>query len=140
MRMSNFRRSECGAALVEFAIVLPVLILLVFGIVDFGRLLYTLNNLTSAVREGARLAAVQPVGTSLQGVVQPRVSSYVTSFGGSSSVTVNVTPATTQATTQFITVQIVSYPFTFLTPLPALAGLRSITMSPSATFRWERAP
>ena len=140
MRMSNFRRSECGAALVEFAIVLPVLILLVFGIIDFGRMLFTLNNLTSAVREGARLAAVQPAGTALQAVVQPRVSSYVTSFGGSSSVTVNVTPATTQATTQFITVQIVSYPFTFLTPLPTIAGLTSINMSPSATFRWEGAP
>ena len=47
-----------GAAAVEFALLLPVLLLLVFGIIDFGRALNASITLTQAAREGARLAAV----------------------------------------------------------------------------------
>jgi Flp pilus assembly protein TadG len=143
MKLSRFRRSECGAALVEFAIVLPLLLLLVFGIIDLGRLLYTYNNLTSAVREGARLASVQSnptTGASIS-AVQSRVQQFAVSFGGNAGQPeVSVTPSSAYPSTQFVTVAIVNYPFVFITPLPALAGLRSTTISPSATFRWERAP
>lgn len=47
-----------GAAAVEFAIVLPVLLMLVFGIIDFGRALNAQVTLTQAAREGARLEAL----------------------------------------------------------------------------------
>ena len=53
-------RNEKGAALVEFAIALPVLILLVFGIVDVGRLLYTQITLHEAVQEGTLYASTHP--------------------------------------------------------------------------------
>jgi Flp pilus assembly protein TadG len=43
---------------VEFAIVLPLLVLLVFGVVEFGRAYNARIELTSAVREGARAAAL----------------------------------------------------------------------------------
>jgi Flp pilus assembly protein TadG len=52
------RRDERGAALVEFALVLPVLVLFVFGIVEFGRAYSARIQLTSAVREGARAVAL----------------------------------------------------------------------------------
>ena len=52
------RRDDRGAALVEFALVLPVLVLFVFGIVEFGRAYNARIELTSAVREGARAAAL----------------------------------------------------------------------------------
>jgi Flp pilus assembly protein TadG len=52
------RREERGAATVEFAIVLPLLVLFVFGIIEFGRAYNARIVLTSAVREGARAAAV----------------------------------------------------------------------------------
>jgi Flp pilus assembly protein TadG len=52
------RGDERGAALVEFALVLPVLILFVFGIVEFGRAYSARIQLTSAVREGARAVAL----------------------------------------------------------------------------------
>lgn len=51
-------RSERGAAAVEMALMLPVLILLIGGIVDFGRAYYTQIMLTNAAREGARAAVV----------------------------------------------------------------------------------
>lgn len=47
-----------GAAMVEFAIILPVLVLLVFGIMEFGRAYNNQNALTHAAREGIREYAI----------------------------------------------------------------------------------
>jgi hypothetical protein len=52
------QRAERGANLVEFAIVAPLLILLVLGIVEFGMLFAHYNELRHGAREGARYAAV----------------------------------------------------------------------------------
>jgi hypothetical protein len=49
---------ETGAALVEFAIITPLLLLLVFGIIEFGRAYNAQNTLTHAAREGAREYAI----------------------------------------------------------------------------------
>jgi len=46
-----------GAAIVEFAIVLPVLLILLFGITELGRALYQQNTLYKAVQNGARYLA-----------------------------------------------------------------------------------
>ena len=51
-------RRERGAVAVEMAIILPLLLLVVGGIVDFGRLLFTQNIVTNAAREGARTRAL----------------------------------------------------------------------------------
>lgn len=51
-------RDERGAVVVEFALVLPLLVIFVFGIVEFGRAYNAKIQLTSAVREGARTAAL----------------------------------------------------------------------------------
>src|SRR2546428_10985063 len=49
----NSQRSQ---AIVEFSLIAPILIVLLFGIVDFGRLIYTYATLNQAVNEGARMA------------------------------------------------------------------------------------
>lgn len=49
---------ERGAAAVELAIVFPLLLLIIAGIVDFGRFFLTEIQLTNAVREGARVAVL----------------------------------------------------------------------------------
>jgi Flp pilus assembly pilin Flp len=51
-------RDERGAAVVEFALILPLLVLFVFGIVEFGRAYSARIELTGAVREGARAVAL----------------------------------------------------------------------------------
>lgn len=51
-------RSDRGATAVEFALLLPLLLLIVMGIVDFGRMLNAQQTLTNASREGARLVAL----------------------------------------------------------------------------------
>lgn len=48
-----------GQSLVEFALVFPVLLLCLMGVVDMGRFVYTANVLSQAAREAARLAAVE---------------------------------------------------------------------------------
>jgi Flp pilus assembly protein TadG len=52
------RRSERGAEVIEFAIVLPLLLLIVFGIIDFGFMFQRYVVLTNAAVEGARVASL----------------------------------------------------------------------------------
>ena len=52
-------RDEAGAAIIEFALVAPLLLALVWGIIESGRAFYTINSLGSAVRDGARYAAAE---------------------------------------------------------------------------------
>jgi Flp pilus assembly protein TadG len=52
------RRQTRGQSLAEFAIVLPLLLLLFMGVVDFGRAIYAYNTVSNAARDGARKAIV----------------------------------------------------------------------------------
>jgi Flp pilus assembly protein TadG len=52
------RRRSTGQALAEFALVLPIFAIVLFGIIDFGRYIYTSNALGNGTREGARAASV----------------------------------------------------------------------------------
>ena len=58
MRRARRARGERGAALVEFALVLPLLMLFVFGVIEFGGTYNDYISLRNGVREGARLAVV----------------------------------------------------------------------------------
>lgn len=51
--------AERGAAVVEFALVVPILLVLLLGIVEFSRAFHAQATLSSAAREGARVMAVQ---------------------------------------------------------------------------------
>jgi Flp pilus assembly protein TadG len=54
------RRKENGAAAVEFALVAPLLLLLVFGVISYGYMLSFRQALSQGAAEGARAAAVSP--------------------------------------------------------------------------------
>jgi len=56
-------KDEHGASLVEFAIVLPVLLVVVFGLVEFGRLVAVTTQVTTASREAARYGIATGPGT-----------------------------------------------------------------------------
>ena len=53
-------RNQKGQALVEFAIILPLLFLLIFGIFEFGRAMFIKNSLNNAARSAVRVAVVTP--------------------------------------------------------------------------------
>ena len=125
--MKRIRRDDAGAAAVEFALVLPILLLLIFGIVDFGRLYFTQITLTDAAREGARVLALEGASGSGYTATQAatdattRVQDAANSVGGTVTVTTGTCtvgdPVTVTASTDF----------SFLTPLPNLANLLGIT-------------
>jgi Flp pilus assembly protein TadG len=81
--------SESGASLVEFAIVLPLLLLFIFGIIEFGFLLFNKAMLTNASREGARAGVVykpsqrMPVET-IKDIVINYCGNHMITFAGSS--------------------------------------------------------
>src|SRR3954447_20281912 len=57
------RRREEGAALVEFALILPILVLLLFGLIDFGFIYNDFIQVRQGVRDGARQGAVASFGS-----------------------------------------------------------------------------
>jgi len=67
VRSIRFIRSERGTALVEFALITPLLFFLVFGIIEFGRALNYYNDLTQLSGQGTRAAVVNrnPDGSSV---------------------------------------------------------------------------
>jgi hypothetical protein len=54
-----------GAAIIEFALILPLLLLLTFTVTEFGRALYQYNTITKSVRDAARYLSVQTPNTHL---------------------------------------------------------------------------
>jgi Flp pilus assembly protein TadG len=59
----TYRQSERGSVAVEFALLIPVLLLVLFGIINFGVLMYNQAVITNAAREGARWAAIHTTAT-----------------------------------------------------------------------------
>ena len=57
-KVDNARRDGRGQALVEFALVLPIVIVLLVGALDFARAVFIYNTLGEAARQGARVAIV----------------------------------------------------------------------------------
>ncbi|MGA8141950.1 MAG: TadE/TadG family type IV pilus assembly protein [Desulfobaccales bacterium] len=73
------RDSEGGAVAVEFALVLPILALILCGIFDIGNIYYNLDLVNNAARQGARLAAVSPSsGQTSQQIITSLQNSYGT--------------------------------------------------------------
>jgi hypothetical protein len=58
--ITNKPRSTCGQSLVEFAIILPILLLVILGAMDFARMFTTKIVLTNAAREGAAYLSNHP--------------------------------------------------------------------------------
>jgi Flp pilus assembly protein TadG len=114
-RIKRNARRDRGAAAVEFALLLPLLMLLICGIVDFGRALNAQITLTQAAREGARLEALG----------QPNVVSRTQAAAtGLSPVAVTVgTACPTNAGPGVNAVVNTSYSYSFITPISAIAGL-----------------
>lgn len=58
--MTGLWKRERGQALVELAIMLPILLIILLGVIDFGRVFYAYVTITNAAREGARYGSLHP--------------------------------------------------------------------------------
>ncbi|MBI5589802.1 MAG: pilus assembly protein [Deltaproteobacteria bacterium] len=119
--------------MVEFAIVLPLLLMLVFGIIEFGLVLFDQAMITNASREGARAGIVfaDPRITTEQisTVVQNYTAGNMITFGAAANPTTTVTGACANSGDP-LTVN-VSYPYSFLV-LPNFVSSLSDTLNLSA--------
>jgi Flp pilus assembly protein TadG len=113
------RNAERGSAAVEFAMVVPLLIVMVLGIAEFGRIYHVQTTISGAAREGVRSMALTNDASTARSAAKTAASNLspalsdsqisVTLSGGStctSTVTTNVTATVT-----------ISYPVTFLTSM-----------------------
>ncbi|WP_316571644.1 pilus assembly protein [Neobacillus sp. YIM B06451] len=80
-------KSEKGQSMVETALILPLLLMILFGIVDFGRIFHAFLTLDHAGREAARLASMQKSNADITAKID-------SSIGGldSSKLTITITP------------------------------------------------
>jgi Flp pilus assembly protein TadG len=138
------REKQRGIELIEFALVLPFLLLCCLGVIEIARAYYTYNILAKAVRDGARFASGDRITSA--GVVSSgtrtntqRVVVYgnITGTGtpklpGLSTNQVTVTPNTINPSEHYITVG-VSYPYS---PLFRLVIPSNITLSPTVKMRF----
>ena len=114
-------RNEDGGSAVEFAIVCPLLFIVLFGIIEFAVLLYDKATITNASREGARAGIVfnfDPSGPTritdeeIRTVVGNYCATHLISFGSGSTLSSTVTRAGNQEGAS-LTVT-VNYPYRFL--------------------------
>jgi Flp pilus assembly protein TadG len=142
-KRSNHRQN--GAAAVEFAIVLPLLIILLFGIIEFALILYDKAVITNASREGARAGIVSKTNrlsdSEITTIVNGYCQNYLISFG-TSNTAVGITWLDNDANSSKsfgdeLSVS-VSYPYSFLVLPNFLTGLTgSLVLTAVTVMRYE---
>lgn len=127
-----------GAVVVEFALVVPFLFLIVFGIIDFSRAYAQLNNINSSLREGARVGAAMSAPT--EALVRAEVLRFSTAWANPLNTALVFCNPCGGTPGSNVEVFVTNYPIT----LPTLGGFlnivnRQITVSRRVSYRWERA-
>lgn len=135
-----------GAAVVEFAVILPLLLLLVFGIIEFGVLLFDQAILTNASREGARVGILfRPASESgarpaaITAAVNGYLGDHLITFGEPGPATVTTTPADAAGlgAGDYLTVS-VGYHYQFLLVPAFITDLTDgLTLQAETTMRAE---
>jgi Flp pilus assembly protein TadG len=138
-------RCESGAELVEFALVLPLLLVLIAGITDFTMLFQSYEVTTNAAREGARLAVLPGYAFNNYATVRTRVANYLAAGGAVGSFQTNVAPVTLtlgngfQASGVQVTVTY-THSFLFIGPIVGLINgtfMNTLTYRTTAQMRTE---
>src|SRR5262249_23278390 len=126
------------AALVELAVVFPVLLTIIMGMVEMGRLGMVAQLMTTAARDGCRVAVIN---AKTQTDVENRISSVLTS-GGIKKYTISYSPATWTSvkasdSSNFISVTVTTN-YSDVTWLPSVWFLKGAKVTGAATLSSER--
>jgi len=124
----NRLKSTDGVAALEFGLVLPLLIVILTGIVDYGHAYFVRLSMSNAAREGARIGATLPAADAAS-VAKTTTEAYLARSGIDATVTVS-TPSQAEPT---VDVEIT------LAPFEPLVGLVPVPdhLHASAAMRWE---
>lgn len=106
-------KNKKGQAVVEIALLLPILLFLICAILDFGRILYTANTLNMVSQEAVRYSGLGRSDTEVIEFAKDKAA-----VGNKDKLTVTVTPSDTPKRTpgDYVTVKI-SYSIDYITPL-----------------------
>ncbi len=131
--------------MIEFALVLPLLAILVFGIIEFGLIIYNKAMITNASREGARVGIVfrvdsngdyvSPDDPSVSSLIETRINTYLSTY------LISFDPAAAKTISTLVTGTspggelrvTVTYPYRFLA-IPGLSSILGTTMVPTITL------
>ena len=144
MKVSNKRKAmkskcmcsgESGTALIEFAIVLPLLITILFGTIEFGLLMFNKQVLTNASREGARYGIVSQTdrytNTDIGSVVNNYCASHLVTFGATNTPITTSNADTAASFGDNLSVS-VTYNYDFL-----VMPINPITLSAQTIMKYE---
>jgi Flp pilus assembly protein TadG len=121
--LKRFRDTEAGQALVEFTMILPIFLILLFGLVDFGRGFYSWLVLTNAAREGARVAATQGTSASIDQRIHDSFCKNYPSNCSLDPAKVTITKTNVQGLRGSSVVVDLSFDFDYVTPVGDLINL-----------------
>ncbi len=130
--IQRFRKSEHGQALVEMALVLPLFFLLLFGVIEMGRVGYAYITVSNAAREGGRVATIGGTDLDINSSIKNAASSL-----DLASLTITITPTQDQRQSgQGVTVT-VSYPVQLIIPLISNILPNPVVVSSNIIMRLE---
>jgi Flp pilus assembly protein TadG len=132
-RLNEVRsKSEKGQGLVEMALSITFLILILSGVMEFGRLFYSYMALTEAAQEGASYGSIAPTDTTGIEAHVRSTSSFPIDLTSTSDVTVTVTTIGSACAGNVIQVR-VTYDFPIVAPfIGAIVGGQTISLSATA--------
>lgn len=127
-------KSEKGQAMVELALIVPILLLLIFGVVEYGRIFGAYLAVTNGSREGARTATVGATDSAISEAVKARTEAMKLD---STKLTVAITPDSTNRTRgSSVTVE-VTYPVPMYDPFFTTIVGSSYTVKGKTIMRLE---
>lgn len=123
-------RDDDGVAALEFGLVLPLLMIILMGIIDYGHVYFVQLTMTNAAREGARVGATRDAGDAAPAAIAA-AEAYLADAG--IAATVAATTPTDASPAVQVSIALSPYqPLVGLVPTPA-------ELNASATMRWELA-
>jgi Flp pilus assembly protein TadG len=121
---SRLVRNEAGQAAIEFALTIMMTLLLIFGLIDFSRAIYTASVIQWAAQQGARTAIIDSSQAVVEAAVHDRMAGLDTTI---------VFVTVSQPITNVLQVD-VTYEFEFIAPIVAQITGDSIEMNASASM------
>jgi len=128
----NGRRLRRAAAVVEMAVVTPLLLTLLFGIIEYGWVFMIKQTMTNAAREGCRVATLQG---STDSQITSTIASYLSGTGlNAADYTVRLTHATAGSPTETV---VVTVPYAKVSLVGGFFGVKNWSLGSTCSMRKE---